>query len=48
MEPIVPHFASECLSHINKNKIEQPTYDKSILEEKNAKIVQINGKKRTN
>ena len=47
MEPIVPHFASECLSHINKNKIEWPTYDKSILEEKNAKIVvQINGKKR--
>ena len=48
MMPIIPHFASECIS-INKFDIDPvwPTYDPSMLIEENVNIVvQINGKKR--
>jgi leucyl-tRNA synthetase len=49
MIPIIPHFAMECIEK-NKFKINQlwPTYDESLLEEKEVNyVVQINGKKRT-
>ena len=48
MMPIIPHFASECIS-INKFDIDQdwPSYDSNMLIEENVNIVvQINGKKR--
>ncbi len=48
MMPIIPHFASECIS-INKFNIDTawPSYDSSMLIEENVNIVvQINGKKR--
>ena len=48
MTPIIPHFAMECIEK-NKFKINQiwPTYDESLLEEKEVNyVVQINGKKR--
>jgi leucyl-tRNA synthetase len=48
MIPIIPHFAMECIES-NKFKLNQlwPTYDESLLEEKEVNyVVQINGKKR--
>ena len=48
MMPIIPHFASECISK-NKIKIEKawPLYDEKIIIEENINfVVQINGKKR--
>ena len=48
MMPIIPHFASECIS-INKFDIDPvwPSYDPNMLIEENVNIVvQINGKKR--
>ena len=46
--PVIPHFASECLSDINsKEIIKWPEYDKSALEKKEVNfVIQINGKKR--
>jgi leucyl-tRNA synthetase len=51
LSPLVPHFASECLSEISKHKkIEVnnwPIVDKKYLIEENVNLViQINGKKR--
>ena len=48
INPILPHFSSECLEMIgNKTKIDWPIYDSKFLEENNVSIViQINGKKR--
>ena len=48
MMPIIPHFASECIS-VNKFDLDLawPSYDPSMLIEENINIVvQINGKKR--
>ena len=48
MQPIIPHFASECLE-INNFKINQswPSYDEALLIEDKIKfIVQMNGIKR--
>lgn len=49
MLPITPHFASECLSDLNYNKvISWPEVNKEYLQEIEFNIVvQINGKKRT-
>tara|TARA_B100000886_G_scaffold208257_1_gene144089 strand:+ start:815 stop:3358 length:2544 start_codon:yes stop_codon:yes gene_type:complete len=46
--PVIPHFASECLSDINSEEnIKWPEYDKAALEKKEIKfVIQINGKKR--
>ena len=48
INPILPHFSSECIEMINiKEEINWPKADKTFLEEKNIKyIVQINGKTR--
>ena len=46
-EPVIPHFANECLNLINKKKHEWPEYNENLIKEENIKIVvQINGKKR--
>ena len=46
--PIIPHFSSECLSQININKFNWPSYeDKYILDEQITYVIQINGKKRS-
>ncbi len=47
MLPIIPHFAQECLSTLNVEKISWPLIDEKYLKEDNVEIViQINGKKR--
>ena len=47
MTPILPHFATECLSMIKIKNFKWPEYDKSILDNEMVNIViQINGKKR--
>ena len=50
--PILPHFASECLtmlnSKLNLENISWPVYDKVLMEDSDCNIViQINGKKRS-
>jgi len=50
--PILPHFASECLtmlnSKLNLENISWPVYDKVLMENSDCNIViQINGKKRS-
>jgi len=46
--PVIPHFSSECLSHITINEeFRWPEFDKSILDTEEVKfVIQINGKKR--
>jgi len=48
MQPIIPHFANECLERLDsKNEVIWPNYDESLLDEKEINIVvQFNGKKR--
>jgi len=48
INPILPHFSSECIEMINiKEEINWPKANEAFLEEKNIKyIVQINGKTR--
>ena len=48
INPIIPHFSSECLSMFEgKQNYSWPSYDKNILIENEVQIVvQINGKKR--
>ena len=48
INPIIPHFANECLEMIgNRTKIDWPNYDSKFLEEDTVSIViQINGKKK--
>ena len=47
MTPILPHFATECLSMIKIKNFKWPEYDKSILDDEMVNVViQINGKKR--
>ena len=47
--PIIPHFASECLSEISPNeKLDWPKADKKYLQvKKKVIVIQINGKKRS-
>ena len=50
--PILPHFASECLTTLNHKlsleNISWPVYDKALIEDSDCNIViQINGKKRS-
>ena len=50
--PILPHFASECLTMLNPKlnleNISWPVYDKVLMEDSDCNIViQINGKKRS-
>ena len=50
MQPVIPHFANQCLKELNtgeKTKIEWPSINENILlEEKINLVVQFNGKKR--
>ncbi len=48
MIPVIPHFANECLSLLEKNiSIKWPKIDESLLkDEKINFVIQINGKKR--
>ena len=48
LNPIIPHFSSECLNKINyTNELKWPSFNEKILEKNIVKIVvQINGKKR--
>ena len=47
MNPVIPHFSSECLSMLNIKKIKWPNYDLSLFKDEKVNIViQINGKKR--
>tara|TARA_B110000444_G_C18726740_1_gene541263 strand:+ start:314 stop:988 length:675 start_codon:yes stop_codon:yes gene_type:complete len=48
MNPVIPHFTSECIKEIGKEEASNwPAVDKRFLEKKMLKIVvQLNGKKR--
>ncbi len=47
INPIIPHFSSECLRKLDNDKLEWPKFDLSIIKKENTTIVvQINGKKR--
>jgi len=47
MNPLIPHFSSECLKNINQEDINWPTVSKKeLIEENIVFVVQINGKKR--
>ena len=48
LNPVIPHFTSECIDEIQKkNNISWPVINKKFLEKKTNKIViQLNGKKR--
>ena len=48
MSPFIPHFTSECLTKLNKKKINWPTVSKEeLVEEEINFVIQINGKKRS-
>ncbi len=48
MQPIIPHFSSECLELIDIFDMKWPKYDeKMIKEEKINFVIQVNGKKRS-
>jgi leucyl-tRNA synthetase len=47
IQPIIPHFSSECLKLIKIENLMWPQFDEKIIEEKEVNfVVQINGKKR--
>ena len=47
INPIIPHFSSECLNLINSKNFTWPKYDHTLFKDENVNIViQINGKKR--
>ena len=47
INPIIPHFSSECLKLINIQEKNWPSFDEKIIEENETNfVVQINGKKR--
>ena len=48
MNPVMPHFASECIAEIQKEDVSKwPKVNKDILEKESLEIVvQLNGKKR--
>ena len=47
--PVIPHFTNECFEDLDiQDRIEWPSYDKSILENEEVNfVIQINGKKRS-
>ena len=47
--PVIPHFTNECFEDLGiQDKIEWPSYDKSMLENEEVNfVIQINGKKRS-
>ena len=47
INPIIPHFSSECLGKLDDEKLEWPKFDLSLVKKENVNIVvQVNGKKR--
>ena len=48
ISPIIPHFASECLSDLKLNPLQKwPEIDKNLIKEDTVEyVIQINGKKR--
>ena len=47
IQPIIPHFSSECLKLIKVENLMWPKFNEKIIEETEANfVVQINGKKR--
>ena len=47
MQPVIPHFANECLNLINIKDIKWPKFDEKLTKEETINLViQINGKKR--
>ena len=47
IQPIIPHFSSECLKLMNIENLIWPKFDEKIIEETEVNfVVQINGKKR--
>ena len=47
MQPVIPHFANECLELINSKKNKWPEYNEALIKDDIVNIVvQINGKKR--
>ena len=47
INPIIPHFSSECLAKLDDEKLEWPKFDLSLVKKENVNIVvQVNGKKR--
>ena len=48
MSPVIPHFASECLSELKfETQQKWPIIDKKLLEEDRINyVIQINGKKK--
>ena len=47
ISPVIPHFANECLSHLDANDNLWPIIEeKFLVEEKVNIVVQFNGKKR--
>ena len=47
MQPIIPHFASECLKILKIENSKWPEFDSKIIEENESNfVIQINGKKR--
>ena len=46
INPIIPHFSSECLSLINSKNFTGPKYNQTLIKDENVNIViQVNGKK---
>ena len=47
--PVIPHFTNECFEDLGiQDRIEWPSYDKSMLENEEVNfVIQINGKKRS-
>ena len=47
MQPVIPHFSSECLEILKEKNIEWPKINEEIIrEDKINLVIQINGKKR--
>ena len=47
INPIIPHFSSECMRLLKLEKMNWPKYDKNqLIEDKIKIVIQINGKKR--
>ncbi|WP_023649201.1 leucine--tRNA ligase [Candidatus Pelagibacter ubique] len=47
INPIIPHFSSECMRLLKSEKMSWPKYDKNqLIDDKIKIVIQINGKKR--
>ena len=47
INPIIPHFSSECMHLLKSEKMGWPKYDENqLIEDKIKIVIQINGKKR--